>query len=201
MSDSLKIDKSGFDRIVKRINNPKVQQELLAISNRREVAAIVAQAIADNFDKEGPGWAPLKAATIRASISKKWGKEIANMSDEELEKYEKRARKKGTVENEAGAFRKILQKSRLLYRTATTPFATQTGNGKTGSTSWSVEGKYLVYHVDLVYAGIHNSGDPKRNIPQRKFLTVRDEWMKKLEDYYIQESMKILKQYYTEGAV
>jgi hypothetical protein len=33
-----------------------------------DVAGLVAQAIADNFAKEGPGWAPLKGATIRNSV-------------------------------------------------------------------------------------------------------------------------------------
>lgn len=196
---SLVLDKSGLDKIVARFNDPTIKMELERIPQRKAVAAIVAQAIADNFDKEGPGWAPLKAATIQASVSKKIKKSIADMSDAELEKYEQKARKQGSPEAFAGPNRRILQKTRLLRGTVTTPGVTLSKNGITGSNIWKTEGTKLIWGTDLVYAAVHNKGNPAKGIPQRKFLTIRQEWMKQLQDYIIKEAFKIIVEKVVKG--
>lgn len=196
---SLTLDKGGLDRIIARFEDPTIKMELERIPQRKEVAAIVAQAIADNFDKEGPGWAPLKADTIRRSVSKKIRNSIADMSDAELEAYEQKARKPGTKEAFVGPNRKILQKTRLLRGTVTTPGATLTRNGMTGKNIWRTEGSKLVWGTDLVYAAVHNQGNAAKGIPQRKFLTIRDEWMKRLTDYIVQEAFKVVVEKVTKG--
>lgn len=66
----LKANLTGLDELVRRFNDPGLRNELNKIPSLKGVAAIISQAIADNFEKEGPGWAPLKAATLRASVKK-----------------------------------------------------------------------------------------------------------------------------------
>ena len=149
MSD-LTLDKTGLDRLVKKFSDPTIKEELEKIVQKRAVAAIVAQAIADNFDKEGPGWAPLKADTIRNSVSKKARKLLEDMTAAALLKYEEKARPKDTKEAFIGPNRMILQKTRLLRGTVTTPGATISRNGITGSNIWKTEGSKLVWGTDLV---------------------------------------------------
>ena len=209
MSASFKIDISSWERLANKFHDPKIREELLKVGEGRDVAALVAQAIADNFDKEGPGWPPLKAQTIRRSVNKKLQKKLAKMTDEEIEAHEARSKELGKHERQLKksgyyldhpdekpadykAYRKILQKTRLLYKTATTPFATQTGNGKTGNTTWTKSGPYLVYEVNLIYAGVHNSGNPKRNIRKREFLTLSDKWRDLFYDYLLEKGYKAI---------
>ena len=191
MSD-LTLDKTGLDRLVKKFSDPTIKEEIEKSVQKRAVASIVAQAIADNFDKEGPGWAPLKADTIRNSVSKKARKLLEDMTDAELLKYEEKARQKDTKEAFIGPNRMILQKTRLLRGTVTTPGATISRNGITGSNIWKTEGSKLVWGTDLVYAATHNKGNPSKNIPKREFLTIRDQWMKQLNDYVVNEALKII---------
>jgi len=192
MSAALTLDASGLDNLIAKFDNPAIREELSKIPGKKAVAAIVAQAIADNFDQEGPGWAPLKAATIRSSVSKALKKTLSNMSDSELLEHEKKARRKGTKESEAGPYRKILQKTRVLRGTVTTlvPGSSVTKNGVTGRNIWRTEGSNLIWGTDLVYAAIHNEG--KGHIPQRKFLTIRSEWMKQLQDFIMKDAFRII---------
>ena len=122
------------------------------------------------------------------------------MTDEELLKHESQARKEGTKESFIGPNRKILQRTRLLRGTVTTPGAMISKNGITGSNIWRTEGTNLIWGTDLVYAATHNRGNPAKNIPQRKFLTIRAEWMKVLEDYLVSEAFKIVVQRLTQGS-
>ena len=57
---SLKVDTSGIKNIAKAFEDPALRAELMDIPKRRDVAAVVAQGIAANFDEQGPGWPALK---------------------------------------------------------------------------------------------------------------------------------------------
>lgn len=126
MSASFKVDLSSLKLFFEGLSNPALQQKLESIAQERDIAALVGQAINDNFEKEGPGWEPLKAASLRAKLTKKVRKSLAGLSDEELLKLEAKTRK----ENENGLSRKILQKSQLLKRTVTIPGYTGSSGGK-----------------------------------------------------------------------
>jgi phage gpG-like protein len=65
----LKIDVGGLEKLTARLKDPALAAKLQGVAGMKDVAAIVAQAIADNFAQEGPGWAPLKGSTIRNSIA------------------------------------------------------------------------------------------------------------------------------------
>ena len=62
------VNVSALEQLAGRFKSPELEAKLQGVAAQKEVAAMVAQAIADNFDKEGPGWAPLKGATIRNSV-------------------------------------------------------------------------------------------------------------------------------------
>jgi phage gpG-like protein len=191
MSASMTLSTEGLQSIIDRLNDPQIKAELEKLPMRKDVAALVAQAIQDNFDKEGPGWAPLKAETIRNSVSKKLKKRLESMTNAQLLKYEANARKKGTKESQAGPHRMILQKTGLLKKSVTSP------GGK--DNIWKQEGTNLIWGTDLAYAGIHNNGFPAKNIPQRKFLTIREAWMKQLNEYIMQEAFRIIAERVVKG--
>lgn len=192
MSASLVLNKSGLDAFIKRLEDPTIRTELEKLPQKKAVAALVAQAIADNFDKEGPGWEPLKAETIRRSVSKKIKKVLENMTDAEILAYEKKARKQGSPESFVGTNRKILQKTRLLRGTVTTPGQTISKNGMTGSNIWRTEGSNLIWGTDLIYAGTHNKGNPKKGIPKREFLVIREQWLRQINEFLLDEVTKII---------
>lgn len=189
MSASLSLDKSGLELLIKRFEDPTIKAELEKLPQKKAIAALVAQAIADNFDKEGPGWAPLKAETIRRSVSKKIKRFLETMTDEEILAHERKSRAKfgGVTAN-----RKILQKTRLLRGTVTTPGQTLSKNGMTGSNIWRTEGSNLIWGTDLVYAGIHNKGNPAKGIPKREFLVIRSQWLRQLNEFILQEVTQII---------
>lgn len=195
MSASMTLDASGLHNLAKRFSDPSVRKEIELIPARKAVAAMVAQAIADNFDKEGPGWAPLKPATIRRSVSAQVAKTkvkingkmktFSELTDEELEKHEAKTRKAGP-DSEAQPFRRILQKSGTLKKSVTTPGAQHN--------TYRMDRSKLIWGTDLVYAGVHNNGFPAKNIPKREFLTIRKQWMDQITDYIVQEAFKIIMQ-------
>lgn len=182
MKASFKVDVSGLKRLAARFDSPTVKAELDKIPQKKAVAAIVAQAIADNFAQEGPGWAPLKAATIRYSVSKKMRKKLADMTDKQLMRHEARARKAGTT---MGVHRMILQKSKTLMKSVTTPGAQHN--------IYSTEGTKLIWGSDLVYAAVHNKGSPKKNIPKREYLVLHQEWKDRLYSYITEQALTVLK--------
>lgn len=197
MSASFRLDTRGIHRIANSFSNEAVKNAISQIPNRLAVAALVGQAIADNFDQEGPGWAPLKASTIRGSVNKSMRKSLANMTDEEILAHEGKARKKGS---ETEPFRKILQKSRLLYRTVTTPgYRGSNPNGVNGGNIWKVEGNNLIWGTDLPYAEKMNNGDPKSHVPARPFLTIRKEWVKRMQDYVAESITEIIQNSLRQG--
>lgn len=190
MSNSFKFDMSGLKKLIERMDSPTIKEKLMEIPQSRAIAALISQAISDNFDKEGPGWAPLKGATIRQSVSKKMRARLSGMTNEDIETVEAKARKKGDT-----PIRKILQRTGLLKRTATTPFASVISkDGKVaGSNIYKVEGTNIIWGSTLSYAAIHNRGDAKKNIPKREFLVIRSEWMNKINDYVVKKVLDIIK--------
>lgn len=184
---------SSLKRLGERFSGSRMKDAISQAMRERAVAALVGQAIADNFSKEGPGWAPLKAGTIRASLSKKLKKSIADMSDEELLKYEKKARQK---ESEEVPNRRILQRTNLLMKTATIPGYSGTSKGKkpvSGANIYKVEGTKLIWGTDLIYAGVHNKGNAKKRIPKREFLVIRPEWNKQIQEFVFKRALKFVK--------
>jgi len=188
---SFKVKIDGLKKLIERLESGQLKNEIERVVQDRAVAALVAQAIGDNFDKEGPGWAPLKASTIRYSVAKKMRKKLSTMTDKEIVNWEKLARKRDS--DIVTPFRMILQKSRLLKRTVTTPGYTGSNKTATGSNIYKVEGTNLIWGSTLPYAGTMNNGDPKKNVPARKFLVIRDEWQKRLNEYIMKRWMQVIK--------
>lgn len=190
MGAALTLDTKGLRRLANKLNSPAMRKKLEAIPQKKAVAALVAQAIADNFDQEGPGWAPLKASSIRSSLAKSMRKRLSKMSDAELLRYEKGARLVGSKDEPN---RRILQKTGLLRNTVTKPgFSGSNKSGQSGRNIIKTEGTKLIYGTDLVYAGVHQNGSAKRGIPARPFMTLRAEWKKQLVDYVVEQAFEII---------
>jgi phage gpG-like protein len=164
-----------------------VRAEISALIGTKGVQAIVAQAIADNFDQDGPGWQPLSSKYMRSEIVRVLKK--------------KRAR---DAFFQGEAIRRILQKTGLLKKSVTTP-------GAPGNVC-QVVGTKLIWGTDLVYAGIHNYGGTVQNpgtdngfgcgikipphaikIPQREFLVIHEKWQRMLEEFIVKKATQIVK--------
>lgn len=200
MSASLTIDTSGLKLLIARLEDPSIKAQLEQLPQEKGIAALVGQAIADNFEKEGPGWEALKPATIRRSVAKNMRKRFAKMTDEEIEKHEALVRKQGMRDDKKnGAGRKILYRTGLLKKSVTIPNFSGSSEAEgskksiTGKNINRVEGTNLVWGTDLVYAGVHNKGLPAKKIPQREFLKVSDEWMKSINEFVMKKVLQIVK--------
>lgn len=191
---SLSFDTSAIDKLVKKLEDPTLKQQINDVLKLKGLVALVSQAINDNFDKQGPGWAPLKPQSIRASVSKKLRKVLKGLTGRELVQRQKEM-------NQAGEepYRVILQKTQLLKKTVTTPNVTAMSYDKKkktaqmGSNIYKTEGTNLIWGTDLIYAGTHNNGNSKMNIPKREFLVIRDEWLVQIEKFVFKKYLEVLK--------
>jgi phage gpG-like protein len=185
MSASMKIDLSDLINLSQKVKSPYLVQQLNNIPQQKGVVALVAQAIADNFTKEGPGWKPLSPKTIRSSVSQKMRKKLSELTDKQLvalEAQKRRARAGGSTDKGDVAYRKILRRTSVLLKSVTTPGGPHN--------IYKVEGTNLVWGTDLIYAGVHNYG--YKNIPKREFLKIREEWELKLWQYVLDRTVKII---------
>ena len=179
MVASWKLDLKGLQKLITKVNSPEIKKEIDLVSSEKAVIALVTQAINDNFAEEGPGWAPLKAGTIRESVNKKTKKQLKNMTKAEILKHEED--RSGTV------FRRILVKTGTLKKEAKNPANIQKVD------------QNLVFRTDLKYAGTHQHGNPKMKIPARPFLNIRDVWKNKIYAYMAKRYNEILKSHFKKG--
>lgn len=186
----MKADTSGLRNLAKRLGDPSLQGDLNKIVQQKGIAALVGQAVADNFAKEGPGWAPLKAETIRRSVSKRIRKAIAHLTDKQLLRAERKLKASPVGEGH----RRILDRTGLLKKTATIPgYSGTSKSGLSGSNIMRVEGTNLVWGSDLVYAGVHNKGDPSKGIPKREYLVIREEWRRQIYEFAMKRMLMLIR--------
>jgi phage gpG-like protein len=171
-----KVNLSELKALIGRLEDPRIRTMILQIPQKTGSVALVAQAIAENFEKEGPGWEPLKAATILRSVSKAMRRKI----------------QRGKLKPE-DARRKILQRTGLLKKSVTTPGAQ--GN------IFQVQGTQMIWGTHLIYAGIHQHGgvirrgDSQTRIPARPYLRLSEHWNRELEQYVLAQTLDILDRY------
>lgn len=185
---AFKVDLSALNKLAAKFADPALKAELERVPQKKAIAALIGQGIAENFQQEGPGWAPLKPATIRGSLAKKMRKAVAGMGNKELARYDKKLRAAGD-----NPLRRILYKSGLLYKTATTPNFHGSNKNMSGGNIYKVEGTNIIWGTDLVYAGAHNKGNPKKGIPKREFLTLKDKWKQAIMQFAADEYLEILR--------
>ena len=178
----LKIDLSGLKTLVDKLDSQSARSALYKIPESKAILALVSQAIYDNFEKEGPGWAPLKGATIRQFVNKKVKKELSQFTDKDIEDAEAIFRQHKNL-NKFINKKILVGKTRMLRKSSTTVGATNNINKN--------ENGVLIWGTNLPYAGIHNYGDPKRNIPQREFLVIHEEWKIRIYQKVLDLTMKV----------
>src|SRR5581483_2517894 len=146
-----KAEMAGLFELIASIDDPELKRMLQDLPNQKKIHALISQAIADNFEKEGPGWKPLKIQTVLQSLPKKRRQDVRS----------------GKVKPEEA--RKILQGSApILKKSVTTPGAPRHVH--------RIEGITLLWGTDLIYAGIHQHGgtiqrgDHTITIPARPYL-------------------------------
>jgi phage gpG-like protein len=189
----MKVNTSNLRKLAERFKDPALRTEISALIGTKGVQAIVAQAIADNFAQDGPGWQPLSSRYMRSEI---------------VRVMKKKKNRDAFFRGEA--IRRILQKSGLLKKSVTTP-------GAPGNVC-QVVGLRLVWGTDLVYAGIHNYGGTIHNpgtkngfgmgikipahdipIPQREFLVIHEKWKMQLEAFIMKKATAIVKKIISGG--
>jgi hypothetical protein len=75
---SFTFDIKSILALIERFKGPKLTAETENLTKDKAIEALISQSIADNFDKEGPGWPPLKPASIRQSLGKSLRKRLIN---------------------------------------------------------------------------------------------------------------------------
>ena len=199
---SFTVNFKGVINRLERIFEPTgMRQAFEQAIREKAVAKIIMQAIAYNFDQEGPGWKPLQASTIRNGVSKAKKKKLSKYSDAQILQLEAMARGKGEPGN-----KRILYRSGLLKRSVT--------NIADGNNVHRVEGTKIVWGTKLGYAAIHNKGGTIRhpgsknafgipgfttkphniNIPKREFLKLSALYQTELYEKVGDIVKKIMKQ-------
>lgn len=136
--NSLTVNLDKLRAIFERMNGEEVKKLAQDVIAGKQVAALMGQAIAQNFREEGPGWKPLTNATIRQSVSKTMRKHLIKQGGQ---LYDGRSGERP---------RQILYRTGVLYKSATT--AAATGN------IYRVRDLAIEWGTSLHYAGIHNRG-------------------------------------------
>lgn len=199
MSASMSVDVSGLKRLILALKDPAIEEELTRLSQDKGIAALVGQAIADNFNQEGPGWQPLSPITIKRSVAKGMQKKLSRLYDSEIVELERLLRTPNKSKMQMLSFhklnakmknkspmtaptRKILQVTRLLKKSVTTPGAQHN--------IYRTDRFNLIWGTDLFYAGVHNYG--WKQIPQREYLVIRKVWEDQIYDYVLDRSIQII---------
>jgi hypothetical protein len=205
---SMKVDVSSLKRLTQRLAKEDIRPVVQEVAQSKGLHALIAQAIADNFDQQGPGWTPLSPKTIRYSVSKTIRnrmerKVLAAMGlkgKSELKGKDHRAKFARMINSEAASnggtgepYRMILQKTGLLKKTVTTPAANSSFsvNGKSGRNLVRLEGYKLKWGTDLSYAKIHQEGSGK--VPARPFLIIHDKWQREINEFVAQKFFDVIK--------
>lgn len=194
---SFTVDVRGLRRTFAKFTGEEPRRLAEEVIQGKKVAAIMSQAIADNFEKEGPNWEPLKPSTIRQSVSKTIRKRLEPVkSGGKLTGY--------TVKGTDQPARRILQRTGVLKKSATTPGAPGHVFRSSGTT--------IEWGTNLHYAGIHNRGGVLKNpgsnnafgikglktkahsitIPARPYLRLSDYWYAMLSAKVVSEYSKKL---------
>lgn len=202
MGASFTVKFDFLKRLSKSFQPDIVKNIFKDVAQEKAVAGIIGQAIADNFDQQGPGWAPLSPATIRNSVAAHIKKNLSGVSDSDLLEYEEKARKSnGSII----PHRTILVRTGVLKKSASMPYAP--GN------IYQVSGTNIVWGTNLSYASIHNRGGSVKfpgtdngfgrgvkikahdiPVPKREFLKLSDKWKKDLNEYVASRAIFRLKQ-------
>jgi phage gpG-like protein len=173
---SLQVNLTELKLLIARLEDRRIQEMLLQLPQRKGAVALVIQAIRDNFDKEGPGWEPLKASTIIRSATKANQKKI----------------RRGTLKPEELG-RKILRRKGLLMKSVT--------SAQADNNIFQTQGTKLIWGTHLKYASIHQHGGVIRRgnkttrIPARPYLRLNDQAMHELEKYVLEQTLDILDRY------
>lgn len=204
MTASMKINLSALDRLAEKINSKEVIQEIEKLPEEKAIIAMVAQSIAENFQQEGPGWAPLKPQTIRQSVAKSIKKKLSKLTNSEVSEYEHLSRVQNKTKQDElriaqlnvmmknkkpmlSPNRRILRKSGLLMKSVTVPGAQHNITRKQGTS--------LIWGTDVVYAGTHNYGTQK--VPQREFLVIKKHWQDRISQYVVGRLTQAIKRIFS----
>lgn len=209
---NFRVDLSGLRKFRKQFTDPAVFKILDDLPKR--AVPLVAQAIADNFTKEGPGWAPLSRITL------------GQVKPKRFRKKKGWNRIKQMVMGNTQPARRILRKSSLLFNSVTKPGAAHN--------IMRTQGTRLIWGTDLVYASIHQHGgvitakggkklfvpmSPKGvarggkltygtdfillnkvTIPARPYLHITAFWQKQLEQFLMEDVARRITEHYRRAA-
>jgi phage gpG-like protein len=182
--DSFKVDLSWIKRFSEMVSNPALRTAIEEIPKQKAIAALISQAITDNFNKQGPGWKPLSPAYLRSELARL---KIANPKIKPK--------------------KMILQKTGLLKKSVTTPGAK--GNIYRTEGNNIIWGTNLAYAAIHNRGGVIKIPEQKNGfgikgltikahsvkMPARPFLVIRDMWKDQIKEFAFTKALSLLKQY------
>lgn len=184
------VDLESLRKLASKVNDPMLRENLNKIAHEKGAVALISQAIADNFDREGPGWPALKfregRALQRTGLLKKSATTVGA---------------KGNIYKVEGT--DIVWGTNLKYA----------GIHNTGGTVTARNAKALFIPISAKGMSVGPIKDPAarkgRNklvvgtdmifkksvtIPKREFLVIRPEWRERIEQWTLGMVAKYLKQ-------
>lgn len=188
VSASFKVNVDPLVQLAQRIGDSSVREAIKNVPRERAVAALIGQAIADNFDQSGPGWAPLairkgkplqKTGLLKQSVTTpgsqfniykvngstiSWGTKLL---------YAGIHNKGGTIspKNAKALFIPLTKKAEQVG-----PLKNKAAQKKSG----------LKVGVDFAFA-------KSVTVPKREFLKLRPEWKKRLASYMVSRYEAIIR--------
>lgn len=177
---SFKINIEALKNLAQRLGDSTLREQIKGVPRERAVAALIGQAIGDNFDQNGPGWKPL--AIRKGQPLQKTGllKKSVTVPDSQFNIYKVNGttiewgtkllyagihNKGGTisVKNAKALFIPLTKKAEKIG-----PLKDKAAQKKSG----------LKVGVDIAFA-------QSVNVPKREFLVLRPVWKRRLAEYMI----------------
>lgn len=184
---AFKVDVSAFKQLAQDFDSPSVKQAVRDIARDRAIPALISQAIADNFHKEGPGWPPLKIR--KGKMLRKTNLLFKSVTTPgapgNIYRNDGSVITWGTnllyaaIHNDGGVI--TAKKAKMLF-IPLTPKGQKVGPQK-GKAAQKSSG--LKYGRDFIFK-------KSVRIPARPFLTISDSWMEQIYQYALEKMVRAI---------
>lgn len=187
MGASMKVNLEVIKRLEQRLSSSSLKGAIMDVPKDKPVAALIGQAIADNFDQSGPGWPPLKIRKGRPLEKSGLLKKSATTPGAQgnIYKVQGTTIEWGTnllyasLQNNGGVV--TAKNSKFLFIPISAkgmkvgPQKDKSAQKKSGL----VVGKDMVFKKSVV-------------VPARPFLTMRAVWKKRIYEYVMDRYLSII---------
>lgn len=188
MTASMKVDVSGLKRLAEKFSSSALRREMEVIAQDKGVAALLGQAVADNFNQNGPGWPAARIPSGRRLLRRS-GQLFASATTPgapgNIYRVDGTVVTWGTnliyasIHNKGGTI--TVKNAKALFIPLTAKAERQGPQRDKSKRDPTLKlGKDFVFKQSVT-------------IPARPFMVLRDFWKQQLIDYFVQRAKAALK--------